>query len=76
MEAAGFVRVEPPSARMEEPSAYYRPADNIAVIDLHSENAILEDNGTFLRVFDNIMLQPTGALRATFERLAAGAGRR
>jgi len=76
METAGFVRVEPPSARMEEPSAYYRPADNIAVIDLHSENAILEDNGTFLRVFDNIMLQPTEALRATFERLAAGAGGR
>jgi hypothetical protein len=76
MEAAGFVRVEPPSARMEEPSAYYRQADNVAVIDLHSENAILEDNGTFLRVFDNIMLQPTGALRATFERIAAGAGRR
>ena len=71
MEAAGFVRVEPPSARREEPSAYYRPADNVAVIDLHSENAILEDNGTFLRVFDNIILQPTGALRATFERLAA-----
>jgi hypothetical protein len=71
MEAAGFVRVEPPSAWLEEPSAYYRPADNIAVIDLHSENALLEGNGTFLRVFDNIMLQPTGALRATFERLAA-----
>jgi DNA repair protein RadC len=71
MEAAGFVRVEPPSARREEPSAYYHPSDNVAVIDLHSENAILEDNGTFLRVFDNIMLQPTGALRATFERLAA-----
>lgn len=71
MEAAGFVRIEPPSARFEDPSAYYRPADNIAVIDLHDQNAVLEDNGTFLRVFDNIMLQPSGALRATFERLAA-----
>jgi hypothetical protein len=71
MEAAGFVRVEPPSARKETPSAYYRPSDNVAVVDLHDQNAVLEDNGTFLRVFDNIMLQPTGALRATFERLAA-----
>jgi len=43
----------------------------IAVIDLHDQNAVLQDNGTFLRVFDNIMLHPTGALRATFERLAA-----
>lgn len=71
MEAAGFVRVEPPSARKEEPSAYYRASDNVAVIDLHSENAVLQDNGTFLRVFDNIIVRPTGALRATFERLAA-----
>ena len=71
MEAAGFVRVEPPSARLEDPSAYYRPSDNLAVLDLHDQNAILEGNGTFLRVFDNIMLHPTGALRATFERLAA-----
>jgi hypothetical protein len=39
MEAAGFVRVEPPSARKETPSAYYRPADNVAVIDLHDQNA-------------------------------------
>ena len=71
MEAAGFVRVEPPSARLEDPSAYYRPSDNLAVVDLHDQNAVLEGNGTFLRVFDNIMLRPTGALRATFERLAA-----
>ena len=71
MADAGFVRIEPPSARFEDPSAYYRPSDNLAVVDMHDQNAILEDNGTFLRVFDNIMLHPTGALRATFERLAA-----
>jgi hypothetical protein len=63
MEAAGFIQLDPPSA-------YYRPADNLAVLDLHTENAITQDNGTFLRVFDNIILHPTGALRATFERLA------
>jgi|GEM_PF-6876843 len=71
MADAGFVRIEPPSARFEDPSAYYRSSDNLAVVDMHDQNAILEDNGTFLRVFDNIMLHPTGALRATFERLAA-----
>ncbi len=62
MESAGFVQ-------LDAPSAYYRPSDHIAVMDLHCENA-LRDGGDLevLRVFDAIPVRPAGRLREVFEQ--------
>ena len=64
MEGAGFVQLDPPSA-------YYRPSDHTAVMDLHRENA-LRDGGDLdvLRVFDAIPTRPAGRLREVLEEQA------
>jgi hypothetical protein len=63
-EAAGFIQ-------LDTPSAFYRPSDNLVVVDIHDQNAVVQGNGTFLRVFDGAITHPTGALRRVFEKLAS-----
>ena len=46
---------------LPEIGAFYRQSDNIAVMDLHTENAVRDGNQ--LHVFDAIISQPAGELR-------------
>lgn len=50
---------------LPETGCFYRAVDNIAIFDLHSENAVR--NGTHLHVFDAIVAEPDDELRGILE---------
>jgi hypothetical protein len=54
---------------LHEPGSFYRREDNVAIMDLHPENAVRDER--FLYVFDAIITQPDSELLAAIERILA-----